>query len=104
MMLNMKFMEYVSIHNKSYLTTEEFEVRKTLFATVDTMIKEHNATDSLYTMGHNMFSDWTKDEKKRFNGYKANPNVKVEELELDETVGTPASYDWRDYNAVTPVE
>ena len=35
MELNMKFMQHVSTYNRSYLTTEEFEARKSLFATVD---------------------------------------------------------------------
>ena len=69
MQLNMEFMEYVSAYNKSYLTTEEFEARKDLFATIDAEIKEHNATDSLYELGHNEFSDWTKYEKDMLKGH-----------------------------------
>jgi len=104
MMLSMKFMEYVSTHNKSYLTTEEFEVRKALFATIDAQINEHNATDSLYEMGHNKFSDWTEHEKNRLKGHKVNPNAVVKDLELDENAATPESFDWRDHNAVTAVK
>ena len=104
MMLSMKFMEYVSTHNKSYLTTEEFEARKALFAKIDAEINEHNATDSLYEMGHNKFSDWTEHEKNRLKAHKVNPNAEVKELELDENAATPESFDWRDHNAVTAVK
>ena len=100
----MKFMEHVSTYNKSYLTTEEFEARKTLFAAVDAEIREHNATDSLYELGHNRFSDWTEFERKRMKGHKVNPNVEVKELELDDNSVTPKSWDWRDHNAVTAVK
>ena len=68
MLLNVKFMEYVSAYNKSYLTTEEFEARKSLFAAIDNEIREHNATDSLYELGHNEFSDWTEYEKDLLKG------------------------------------
>ena len=68
MLLNVKFMEYVSAYNKSYLTTEEFEARKSLFAAIDNEIREHNATDSLYELGHNEFSDWTEYEKDMLKG------------------------------------
>jgi cathepsin F len=100
----MQFMEHVSTYNKSYLTTEEFEARKTLFAVVDAEIREHNATDSLYELGHNRFSDWTEFEKNRIKGHKVNPNVEVKELELDANTVTPTSWDWRDHNAVTAVK
>ena len=97
-------MEHVSTYNKSYLTTEEFEARKTLFAAVDAEIREHNATDSLYELGHNRFSDWTEFERNRIKGHKVNPNVEVKELELDANTVTPTSWDWRDHNAVTAVK
>ena len=104
MQLNMKFMQHVSTYNRSYLTTEEFEARKSLFAAIDAEIKKHNASDSLYEMAHNKFSDWTEHEKNKIKGHKTNPYAQVEELELDELAEVPASWDWRDHNAVTPVK
>ena len=104
MQVNMKFMQHVSTYNRSYLTTEEFEARKSLFAAVDAEIKEHNASDSLYEMAHNKFSDWTKHEKNMIKGHITNRYAQVEELELDELAEVPASWDWRDHNAVTPVK
>ena len=69
------------------------------------MIKEHNATDSLFIMGHNKFSDWTEYEKLQLRGLKMSPTREdgVEEMELD-TSDLPKSIDWRKKNAVTRVK
>ena len=59
----MKYMEHLTKYGKSYITTDEFLLRQELYATVDATINEHNATDSLFKMGHNKFSDWTDYER-----------------------------------------
>jgi hypothetical protein len=59
-----QYMEYLTFHGKSYLTMAEFETRKSLFLDTDTLIKEHNATDSSFKLGHNKFSDYTEGERK----------------------------------------
>ena len=102
--VSLEFMEHLTKYGKSYITVEEFMARQELYAAVDAEIKEHNATDSLYKMGHNKFSDWTEYEKKQLKGHKPNPNKEVLELEIDETLETPKSVDWREKNAVTPVK
>jgi len=59
-----QFMEYVSHHGKSYITLEEFEARQELYMQTDALIREHNVTDSSFTIGHNKFSDYTDAERK----------------------------------------
>jgi len=59
-----QYMEYLVIHGKSYLTSEEFEVRKALYRDTDALIKAHNATESSFKLGHNKFSDYTEYERK----------------------------------------
>ena len=103
--LDIKFMEHITKYGKSYFTMGEFTARKELFAATDAKIEEHNATDSLYRMGHNKFSDQTEYERKKRRGFKQNPNrsSEVEEVSFD-AVDLPESWDWREKNAVTPVK
>merc|ERR1711957_1099695 len=66
-----KFMEYVSTHNKSYGTVEEYRFRLAQFAEADALIEDHNSQNgSSFTLGHNKMSDWTSAEYKRLLGYK----------------------------------
>jgi len=67
----MKYMEYTIQHSKSYMTFEEFDVRKALFIQTDAFIEEHNATDSSFKLGHNKFSDFTDYERNQLLGYIA---------------------------------
>jgi C1A family cysteine protease len=104
--MNIKFMEHISKHGKSYITIEEFIARKEIFAAVDYKIEEHNASKSSYRMGHNIFSDMTEHERSTRKGFKVNPN-RDELIDSEVTFDTssvPESWDWRDHNAVTAVK
>jgi len=72
--MNFKYMVHISKYGKSYITIEEFMARKEIFASVDAEIEEHNASDSLYRLGHNRFSDMTDHERRMRKGFKMNPN------------------------------
>lgn len=63
-------MEYVTLYAKSYLTLAEFNTRKELYVQSDTIIKEHNATESSFKLAHNMFSDYTDYEMQMMQGFK----------------------------------
>jgi len=95
------YMEYLSFHGKSYLTMEEFSVRKSLWTATDNLIKEHNASESSFKLGHNQFSDYTDFERKNMLGGKVATDNK-EPLILSET--NAATVDWRTAGAVTPVK
>ena len=59
-----KFMQYLSKFNKSYATIEEFNMRLENFMKIDQFIQEWNAdTNNTHTVGHNMLSDWTVEER-----------------------------------------
>ena len=96
-----KYMGYLGEFGKSYITSEEFAMRKALFTQTDAVINEHNATESSFKLGHNKFSDWTDYERSQLLGYIA-PDTEKEPVWLEPT--NDASVDWRTKNAVTPVK
>jgi C1A family cysteine protease len=99
-----KFMEYVSTHNKSYGTVEEYRFRLAQFAEADALIESHNSQNgSSYVLGHNKMSDWTHAEYKKLLGYKA-LSYPLERAAAPVNVTFPASVDWRAKGAVTPIK
>jgi len=99
-----KFMEYVSTHNKSYGTIEEYRFRLALFAEADAIIEEHNSQNgSSFTLGHNKMSDWTAADRKRLLGYKPSMIPRAEPTVLS-TESNAATVDWVTAGAVTPVK
>jgi len=98
-----KYMHFIAEHNRSFLTTEEFEARHALFAETDAFVEEHNASNASFTVAHNFFSDLTEDEKANTRGRVATANKIKNIVELDET-STPSSVDWRDAGAVNKIQ
>ena len=68
--MEFKFINYVAKFGKSYATTEEYAFRLEQFAKVDQFIQETNAVEQNFTVGHNIFSDYTHAEYKKLLGYK----------------------------------
>lgn len=103
--IDTKFMEYIVNHGKSYGTLAEYNFRMNLFATADALIEEHNNKNGeSYTLGHNLFSDWTDGQRKRLLGYKPLP-YPVERNPLPTANKILAdSVDWVSSGAVTPVK
>lgn len=101
--LNFKFMKFVMDHQKEYTTLSEFETRFNIFADTEAQIVAFNSGNETYTLGHNQFSDMTQEERAVFRGRLPTPAGKVHETY--HVVGDyPATWDWRDHNAVTPVK
>ena len=98
------FMKYISKYNKMYNTTEEFELRKELFRATHNYIAEANAREGSYTAGHNMFSDWTAEEKNGLLGLKGMPTPEETEAVEIESNATPSSWDWRAQGKTTAVK
>jgi len=96
-----QYMGYLATHGKSYLTSEEFALRKALYISTDALINEHNATDSSFKLGHNKFSDFTDYERSQLLGYIAPTEVK-EPVWLEET--NADTVNWVTAGAVTPVK
>jgi len=99
------FMQYVTEWGKSYGTKAEFEFRFAEWKKTHDFVLAHNSAGNTSTVGHNEFSDFTKEERKKRLGYKTEgvpPTNKVPKI-LDES-NNDASVDWRDRGAVTPVK
>jgi len=107
-----EFINYVAKHGKSYGTHAEYAFRAVLFKENFAEIEKCNAVETTQTCGVNFMSDWTKDEKKRLNGYKAELKTQsnyiddlndtdLDDTDLDDDKGR---IDWRTKNAVTPVK
>jgi len=101
---DVKFINFVAVHNKQFASTEEFNFRKSIFEQTDAEIEELNSMNSTSVHGHNKFSDWTHEEYKVLLGYK--PELRTEENTVASfDVNAAASpVDWRDSGAVTAVK
>lgn len=101
--LEFEFMQFMSKHNKSYESLEEYEMRKALFEVKDAFIKEHNMRGHKYTVAHNKFSDYTQAEMDALMGDLPDyENM----YEVSDAVGD-ASYapiDWISAGAVNPIQ
>jgi len=97
------FVNHMNEHGLSYGTKEEFVFRMDLFAKMDKEIKEINASQSDFTVGHNFLSTYTADEKAKLNGYRLPANHSRNEILLDST-NLQGTVDWRTKGAVTPVK
>jgi len=95
-----EYMMYVAEHGKSYITSEEFAIRKALYIQTDAIIEAANESQSSYKLGHNKFSDMTDAERSRFNG--ALKHFAGEPVILEET--NAETVNWITSGAVTPVK
>merc|ERR1712166_744312 len=104
-----EFIQYVGQHGKSYNTMEEFQMRFERYNRADSYIKEHyqkNGAEPSFNVAHNKFSDWTEQEYKVLLGYKPMKGKKrtPKGMKVVDVSALPASVNWRDHNAVTPVK
>ena len=96
------FMEHMSAYGLSFGTPEEYKFRLGVYAERDAEYKKINADPkNTFTVGHNKFSTWTKDEMKRLMGYRGFQGQKnVQSLPVSNDV----EVDWRSKGAVNPVK
>ena len=67
--MDLKFINYMAVHNKLYTSIEDYMMRFEIFSEAEAAIKANEAdSDSTHSMGHNMFSDWTDEEFKSIIG------------------------------------
>jgi hypothetical protein len=98
------FIEHVAAHGLNYGTQEEFEFRMNLFAKKDAEIKEINASQDSFTVGHNKFSTYTDFEYKKLLGFKMPADHVMKTPKVLNTTDLPASVDWRTKGAVNAVK
>ena len=102
----LNFMKYLSKFGKMYDTMEEFAHRMELFIIKDLKIAAHNARPSNFSLGHNKFSDWTKEEMEKMLGDKsagANAYCKPPPSS-NVTTTVPDSVNWVEAGMTTPVK
>jgi len=98
-----EFINFVAKHGKSYGTTAEFAFRSAQFKDTLAKIEECNRTETTQTCGVNFLSDYTPEEMKRMNGYKAELKTEFNYTELD-TSNLADEINWVTKGAVTPVK
>ena len=101
------FMQFITKHNKSYATIEEFAMRFDNWLVIDAFVEEVNAPGSEYThtAGHNFLSDYTRGEYRAMLGsYSLVPDSdEPVVLQTAEDMPNAADVDWRG-NCTTAVK
>jgi len=101
--LSSKFMEFITVHGKSYGTVEEFEYRKALFAITEDAIQAINSNEAnTWVAGHNKFSDWSHEEFSKMHGYIPEAHTYTQATYLPET--NADNVNWVTAGATTPVK
>lgn len=99
------FQRFINHFGKSYPNLVEFEKRFEIFKSNMEYIREQNAQSHLYTLGVTPFADLTEGEFALFNGIRTGGPLHTGCAKFQASNNNvPASYDWRDHGAVTPVK
>lgn len=104
-----RYLRHLAKYGKSYLTLEEYNLRKAIFEKTMEFVDAHNKKEGeTYTMGENQFSDWTEWEFSKLLGTKNDTIIaeqqQPEEVEVKAPVTAWGSLDWRTNGVVTPVK
>jgi C1A family cysteine protease len=99
----LNYMNYMATFNKQHDTVANFNESHANFQFVDKFIKEHNATNATFTVGHNFLSDMSTVEKKMMNGY-VNRQDDVKNIVVLDTTMNAVEVNWVTAGAVTPVK
>ena len=101
--LTFAYMQHVAKFARSHVDVADFEARLANFAVAHNFINEHNASGESWVAGHNQFSDFHHVEYKQMLGYVRGDLAARNSVMLD-TTNTPASVNWVEAGAVTPVK
>lgn len=103
----LEFMNYLSKYGKQYENLEEFLVRKELYLIKALEIAAHNSRPSNFTLGHNKFSDWKKEEMNKMLGEKESAESNAYCLPPPAGLtndSVPDSVNWVEAGMTTPVK
>ena len=94
------FMFYLSKHGKSYANQEEYNMRLANFARNDAHIKAHDPVATGYTLAHNKFSDWTREEYEAILKYTPASNWPQREVSEPNAEQLGVAVNWIDDGCV----
>merc|ERR1719382_2043067 len=104
----LQFARFQETYGKRYHTRAESQFRHDVFVANLKKMEEHNRSGAKWTMGVNQFSDMTEAEfqAQYMGGYKKlpTPAVNATAAPAKSVKDLPASVDWREKGAVTPVK
>jgi len=100
------FANYMAKYGKSYTTKEEYEMRRSLYASRLQAISEINSrNEATYTVAINKFSDLTPEEfRARYLGDLGTPDNSIEGDPSSITYTAVEPIDWRTKGIVGPVK
>jgi len=99
-----KFAAHKKEYNLQFGSAEEEAAAKANFAKVDAFIEEHNSKPGPHsTLGHNEFSTWSAEQKKKRNGFIPASSGSMSSTHVMSKRSAPSSIDWRNYNGVNYV-
>ena len=99
--LESQFRLYIAEFKKSYSSEDEYHIRLKLFERSLRIIEDHNSRNLSYTLGVNRFADLTKEEYKKFLGYRPRGEKHYQEAQLDSNIKD--AIDWRKSKKVNGV-
>jgi hypothetical protein len=70
---HLSFLNFITTHNKSYESVEDYEFRLAEFLKKDQIILANNDSGTSFKLSHNKMSDWTESEYKRILTHSAMP-------------------------------
>ena len=100
------FNTWTHTYNRSYSTENEYMHRQSIYLSNLVKISQHNSENHSWTMGVNQFADLTADEfKQQYAGcYHSRVGTYLEGFGYVQSTVLPASVNWTEVGAVTPVK
>ena len=99
------FESWVITYNRTYPTTTEFNIRRSIYLHNLIKIAQHNSENHTWTMGVNKFADLSSEEfSQRYAGCYHKISMYIDEDEQLESTALPQSVNWTEQGVVTPVK
>ena len=96
-----EYMSHMAKHGRSLASVEEYNTRLGAYMRSDAKIKETNASQNSFRLGHNKFSDWTDEEMASVFGRPNHEKEVLQEEIITEPIkltgSTSDAWDWRNF-------